>query len=79
LGKPIRGETLFGQEVTDLALWTGLIVEHAPAAPASRKQIIDLAAAHWQRGVQKLQLCWSKHRGTAPEFLCALGDPRSRA
>lgn len=79
LGKPIRGETLFGQEETDLALWTALIVEHVPGAPASRKQILDLAAAHWQRGIQKLQRLWSKHDGAAPEFLCALGDTSLRA
>lgn len=79
LGKPIRGETLFGQEEADLALWAALIVEHAAAAPASRKEILDLVAAHWNRGLEKLKRLWSKHEGAAPEFLCALGDSASRA
>ncbi len=79
LGKPIRGETLFGQEEADLALWTALIIEHGPDEPPTKKLVVELAAAHWQRGVRKLQKLWSKFDGGPPEFLCALGDVAARA
>lgn len=57
-GKPIKGETLFGQEETDLALWLGLIVEHAEKTQASRRDIQDLVAAHWRRGIEVLWADW---------------------
>jgi len=74
LGKPIRGETLFGQEEVDVALWTALIVQHAAETPGSRKHVLELAGAHWQRGIQRLQRRWSKYNGSAPDFLCVLGS-----
>ena len=57
-GKPIKGETLFGQEEVDLALWISLIVEHAERTHATRRNIQDLVAAHWQRGIEVLWSDW---------------------
>ena len=57
-GRPIKGETLFGQEEVDLALWVGLIVEHAERAQATRRDIQDLVAAHWRRGIEVLWDDW---------------------
>lgn len=49
-GKPIRGETLFGQEAVDLGLWISLVTEHAGRGPLPRKDLMDEVAAHWARG-----------------------------
>ena len=57
-GKPIKGETLFGQEEIDVALWVSLIVEHAERTCATRRDIQDLVAAHWRRGVEILWVDW---------------------
>lgn len=57
-GKPIKGETLFGQEETDLALWVSLIVEHAERTQATRRDIQGLVAAHWRRGIEVLWADW---------------------
>ena len=57
-GKPIKGETLFGQEEIDLALWVSLIVEHAERTHATRRDIQDLVAAHWRRGIEVLWADW---------------------
>ena len=57
-GKSIKGETLFGQEEFDLALWVSLIVEHAERAHATRRDIQDLVAAHWRRGIEALWTEW---------------------
>ena len=57
-GKPIKGEALFGQEEIDLALWVSLIVEHAKRTHATRRNIQDLVAAHWRRGIEVLWADW---------------------
>ena len=57
-GKPIKGETLFGQKEIDLALWVSLIVEHAERTHATRRNIQDLVAAHWRRGIEVLWADW---------------------
>ena len=49
-GKPIRGETLFGLEPGDAGLWLGLLGQHAGRGALSRKDLLDLVAAHWARG-----------------------------
>jgi hypothetical protein len=54
LGKPIRGETLFGAEEAEIGLWVALLVEHAGVAIPNRREIIDLVASHWQRGARAL-------------------------
>lgn len=75
-GRPIKGETLFGQDELDLAMWTGLIVEHAAVAAITRRQLQDLVSAHWQRGVAKLWLIWTKSAGQRDHFFIALaGSP----
>ena len=57
-GRPIKGETLFGQEEVDLALWVSLIVEHAERTQATPRDIQDLVAAHWRRGIEALWSDW---------------------
>ncbi len=54
LGKPIRGETLFGAEEAEIGLWVSLLVEHAGVAAPNRREIIDLVAGHWHRGARAL-------------------------
>ncbi len=53
-GRPIRGDTLFGQDEADLTMWIALIVEHTGTAGLSRKEFQDLVAAHWARGMAVL-------------------------
>lgn len=49
-GKVIRGETLFGQSIDDIAYWVSLIIDHSDAPVADRRSLQDLVAAHWARG-----------------------------
>lgn len=67
-GKPIRGETLFGQEAVGLGLWVSLVTEHAGRGPLSRKDLVDEVAAHWARGAG---LLWDGLRNE-PDPSCAL-------
>lgn len=71
LGKPIRGETLFGQTELDLAVWVAQILEHSGAEP-SRRGLADAVAAHWQRGVGLIAKAWSAHEGSSAEFILQL-------
>jgi hypothetical protein len=72
LGKPIRGETLFGQEEVEVAVWVGLIVEHSGKASLSRRALQDAVAAHWTRGIEMLWRRWSRWEGTPAAFLADL-------
>lgn len=53
-GRPIKGDTLFGQDESDLAAWIALIVEHSGADDLSRREFQDLVAQHWARGLEML-------------------------
>lgn len=55
-GKPIRGDTLFGQDEADLASWIALIVQHSGQTDMSRRTFQELIAAHWARGIEMLRL-----------------------
>lgn len=70
-GKPIKGETLFGQEEIELAFWVSLIVEHDGRSQATRRDIQDLVAAHWRRGVDRLWTEWIAAGEDAAGFLAA--------
>jgi hypothetical protein len=72
LGKPIRGETLFGLDEADLALWAALLIEHDPEAGASRRAFVERAGAHWHRGARRLWRAWSRHNGRPEDFLVDL-------
>jgi hypothetical protein len=50
-GRPIRGDTLFGQDEADLTLWVALVVEHSGAVGLTRREFQDLVAGHWARGM----------------------------
>lgn len=69
LGKPIRGETLFGQEDVDLALWLTLLAQHAGIVSPSRKQVADLVAGHWARGIEMLAKNFLGNEADPQEFL----------
>jgi hypothetical protein len=62
-GRPIRGDTLFGQDEADLTMWIALIVEHSGTAGLSRKEFQDIVAAHWARGMAALSDAMSKDPG----------------
>lgn len=53
-GRPIKGETLFGQEEHELATWVGLFVERHVAGGLVKRDLQDLVAAHWARGIDLL-------------------------
>ncbi|NGP16529.1 DndE family protein [Devosia aurantiaca] len=53
-GRPIKGDTLFGQDEADLTLWIALIVQHCGQSGLSRRAFQDLVAAHWARGMDLL-------------------------
>ncbi|HEX8375314.1 MAG TPA: DndE family protein [Geminicoccaceae bacterium] len=61
-GKTIRGETLFGQQRDEIALWTSLVIEHAGRGAMQRRDVQELVAAHWARGAG---LLWDGLRGSA--------------
>lgn len=48
--RPIRGETLFGQDAADAGLWISLVTHHAGRGTLSKKDLMELIAAHWARG-----------------------------
>ena len=73
-GKSIKGETLFGQEEIDLALWVSLIVEHAERSHATRRDIQDLVAAHWRRGIEALWTDWLLADGDSTTYFQRLLD-----
>lgn len=60
-GRPIKGDTLFGQDEADLTFWIAMIVEHSGVVGLTRRDFQDLVAAHWGRGMNLL----SKAVGTA--------------
>lgn len=53
-GRPIKGDTLFGQDEADLTLWIAMIVEHSGVVGLTRRDFQDLVAAHWGRGMDLL-------------------------
>lgn len=53
-GKPIKGDTLLGQDEADLATWIAVIVEHSGLDNMSRKNFQDIIAAHWAKGISML-------------------------
>lgn len=78
IGKPIRGETLFGQEEAEVALWVGLLIEHADDPDLNRRRLQDAVAAHWARGIDLLWRRWSQWDGPAASFLASLANSQSR-
>ncbi|MCW1410793.1 MULTISPECIES: DndE family protein [Rhizobium] len=62
-GKPIKGDTLFGQDESDLAAWIALIVEHSGEDELSRREFQDLVAQHWARGLDMLERKLNKVEG----------------
>jgi DNA sulfur modification protein DndE len=64
LGRPIKGEQLFGQGV-ELSCWLTLVSEHAGDGPLSRRDFQALIAAHWHRG---LYMLWDDWKASAGEF-----------
>jgi DNA sulfur modification protein DndE len=57
-GRVIKGDQLFGTDA-DLGTWTALLVESA-GRPLSKKELQDLAGAHWHRGAILLWQDWEE-------------------
>ncbi len=68
-GRPLKGEQLFGQGV-ELSCWLTLIIEHGNAANVSKRDIQNLVAAHWHRGIY---LLWEDWKTSAGEFDAFIG------
>ncbi|MCA1791375.1 MAG: DndE family protein [Thioalkalivibrio sp.] len=62
-GRPIKGEALFGHEEHDLALWLGLLIEHGERPGVTRRVLQEDVAAHWERGMGRLWLRWTRDAG----------------
>ncbi len=77
-GKPIRGETLFGQEEAEMALWVGLFIEHADSPILTRRGLQDAVGAHWCRGVELLWRRWSGWEGSSFAFIGDLSHSPAR-
>lgn len=71
VGKPIKGDILFGSDEAELALWVALVVQHADAVPMSRRSFQELVGAHWHRGMASLSKI-SDGVGEHPELLAGL-------
>jgi hypothetical protein len=58
LGKPIKGEQLFGT-AADLATWTALLVERSAfTAEVTKRDFQNAVAAHWHRGTNVMWQAW---------------------
>jgi DNA sulfur modification protein DndE len=64
LGKPIKGEHLFGQG-GELSTWITLLVQHSGSEELTRRELQNEVAAHWHRG---LYLLWDDWRTSASDF-----------
>ncbi|HJS11617.1 DndE family protein [Sphingopyxis sp.] len=71
-GRSIRGETLFGTHVAELGLWLALLAEHANRADLSRRDVQELAAAHWCRGAVLLEEQWRSSGQAFESFVTRL-------
>ena len=71
LGRPIKGEQLFGQG-TELAAWLTLLLEHGAPAPVGRRELQTLVAAHWHRGIYLLWEDWKTSGGDFDAFVAKL-------
>lgn len=77
-GRPIRGDTLFGQDEADLTMWIALIVEHSGTAGLSRKEFQDIVAAHWARGMKPLSASMNKNASIEGMFGLLMADAASQ-
>lgn len=68
LGRPIKGEQLFGQGV-ELSCWLTLLTEHVGRGPLSRRDFQSLVAAHWHRGLYMLWEDWKVSAGDFDAFV----------
>lgn len=71
LGRPIKGEQLFGQG-TELATWVTLLLEHGAPSPVGRRELQTLVAAHWHRGIYLLWEDWKASGGEFDAFVARL-------
>ena len=67
-GKVIKGDTLFGTG-TVLSVWLSLIVERAGEPNLDTKRLVALVAAHWRRGLVKLDEEWEQAGADMAQFV----------
>jgi hypothetical protein len=79
LGKPIKGDTLFGQDEGDIALWMSLIVEHAQTGLLAKRELQDRVAAHWRRGLDMLWEDWTAVNQVKIDLVARLAAPATTA
>lgn len=68
MGKPIKGENLFGSG-TDLATWISLVIEHSGEHELDRQRIQFLVGAHWNRGIYALWDDWKSSLNDFDQFV----------
>lgn len=68
MGKAIKGENLFGSGA-ELATWVALIIEREKMEKLKKKEIINIVAAHWHRGINILWECWKNCESNFDNFL----------
>lgn len=68
MGKPIRGEFLFGT-AADIATWTAILVEHMGADNPGKRDLQAAVAAHWHRGIQLMWEAWKTKDQSFDQFL----------
>jgi hypothetical protein len=71
LGRPIKGEQLFGQGV-ELSCWLTLVTEHVGQGSLSRRDFQALITAHWHRGLYTLWDDWKVSAGEFDAFVARL-------
>ncbi|MFA5969160.1 MAG: DndE family protein [Sphingomonas sp.] len=71
-GRSIRGETLFGKEVSEQGLWIALLGQHAARNDLSKKELQELTAAHWCRGASTLDEQWKASGQEFGKFITRL-------
>ena len=73
LGKPIKGDTLFGTG-KELSTWVALISQSAGDPNLDIHKLIALVAAHWRRGLGELEKEWEQSGQSMIGFVRRLAE-----
>jgi hypothetical protein len=72
-GKAIKGDTLFGTGTT-LAAWISLLLQRTNREGLTTKELRELVAAHWRRGIGLLSVEWEQGGQDLASFIRRLVD-----
>jgi len=67
-GLSIKGDTLFGSD-SSLLVWLSLIVQRSEAREICINKLISLVAAHWRRGLMRLDEDWKQSEELQKQFI----------